>query len=105
MTPSEQAIKFHQEAAKCGFHWEIVSDSVIRIRKRFSSGDKVAFCQADSEAYDVLSHAPLKGGSIWGTDGGSIGGHVGLTNGEYVLNKSGESGKRFVAALRKLYGK
>jgi hypothetical protein len=54
-------------------------------------------------AHDILDMAPLKGGSVWGTDGGSIGGHVGMKNGQYVLNKSG-TGKRFTAAVQKLIG-
>jgi hypothetical protein len=81
-----------------GFSWEIASPSILRIKKHFTPNDKNAYCECDMMGESVLSYAPLKGGSIWGTDGGSVGGHIGLTNGYYELNKSGE-GKRFMLAL------
>jgi hypothetical protein len=52
----------------------------------------------------VLDLAPLKGGSVWGTDGGSIGGAVALQNGQFVMNKSGSGGVRFMRELRKQLG-
>lgn len=86
------------------YGWNIIlkSNSVIAIHKTFTPGDKVAFSNADMEAYGLLGMLPLKGGSVWGTDGGSIGGQVGLNGGYYTLNKSGSNGTRLFAAIKKI---
>jgi len=97
----EQVARFISECKLEGFSWSVVCGSVVRITKTFTPGDKDAFTACDMMASSVLAFAPLKGGSVWGTDGGSVGGHAGLTNGEFVLNKSGD-GKRFISALKKL---
>ena len=96
-----QAEKFVAKAKELGWSWE-ASSSVVKIFKKFTPGDKVAYTLADSEGYELLAMVPLKGGSIWGTEGSGIGGQVGLNNGYYKLNKSGENGKRFVSALQKI---
>jgi len=100
MKANEQVKKFIEECKKYGFTWEICGNSVLRIRKKFVNNDKEAFTFCDMFGPSCLDLAPLKGGSIWGTDGGSIGGYSGLKNGEYVLNKSG-SGSRFMKELSK----
>lgn len=97
----QQAENFLNACRASGFSFQIKSDSVLSIRKDFTPGDHTAFSYADMDAYGVLATAPLKGGSVWGTEGSNIGGAVGLKNGYYVLNKSG-SGTRFMNALRKL---
>lgn len=97
----ELAQKF---AAKCkaeGWTWE-ARESVVTVSTRFAPGDNNAYVKADNVGYELLAMVPLKGGSVWGTDGGSIGGHVGLKGGYYRLNKSGTGGKRFVQALEKI---
>lgn len=86
-----------------GFTYLIKSSSVICISKKFPIGDRAAFVDCDMTACDILGKAPLKGGSIWGTDGGSIGGAVALKTGQFYMNKSGD-GVRFMTALRKLDG-
>jgi hypothetical protein len=53
-------------------------------------------------AEGVLSISGLKGGSVWGTDGGSVGGAVALQTGRFQLNKSGNNGKRFMVELSKI---
>jgi hypothetical protein len=83
-----------------GFTW-YVRGTVVTIMKRFAAGSKEEYTYADMFAGDILSIVPGKGGSVWGTDGGSIGGAIGLRNGEYVLNKSGV-GKLFIKALSKI---
>jgi hypothetical protein len=98
-----QALAFVNSCKEHGFSFEIANAHVLRITKRFVPGDKSAFTYCDMFAYDVLAHAPLKGGSVWGTDGGSVGGMSGLNNGQYILNKSGE-GARFMKSLAKLGG-
>lgn len=80
-----------------GFTYE-VDECLVRISKRFTPGDLAAFTACDAAYYEVLRLAPLRGGSVWGTDGGSVGGHVAVKNGRFVMNKSG-SGARFLAAL------
>lgn len=96
----EQAEKFVAECKKYGWSWW-ANFQRVTIEKRFAAGDKAAYSDCDMDAYSILALAPLKGGSIWGTDGGSIGGMTGLNGGYYRLNKSG-SGSRFLKALAKL---
>jgi hypothetical protein len=96
----EQAKLFLETCARLGWT-PTVRGSVISIAKAFNPGDTQAFVDCDAMAYDILDMAPLKGGSIWGTDGGSVGGYVAVKNGQYVLNKSG-NGKRFISALQKI---
>ena len=95
------AIKFIDAANEAGFYILILSSSVVRISKKFVPGDNQAYVECDMTAFGVLEMAPLKGGSVWGTDGGSIGGQVGLQNGHYTLNKSG-NGVRFMNELKKI---
>lgn len=78
-----------------------VRDSVVTVTKHFTAGDKEAYGVCESQAYGLIAMVPASGGSTWGTDSGSVGGHVGLTNGYMTLNKSGVK-KRFTAALTKL---
>jgi hypothetical protein len=98
------AIKFIAAANENGWLIEVVNPAVVRISKRFALGDKDAYTKCDMTAFGVLELAPLKGGSVWGTDGGSIGGQVGLQNGQYILNKSG-NGVRFMNELKKILEK
>ena len=102
MTTKTQVAEFIAECERCGFSIHAIGDSVVRITKSFTPGDSEAFSIADFQAPALLSMVPLKGGSVWGTDGGSVGGHSGLTRGRYELAKSGQTGKRFVQALRKV---
>ena len=94
----EQAKAFADAAAQYGFSWE-ARGSVVTISATFAPGDKEAFTRLDMMAGSVLALAPLKGGSVWGTDGGSVGGYSALTHGKFVMNKSGENGKNFTNAL------
>lgn len=91
------ADQFKAACRNYGWEWT-VQGSVITITKRFEPNNREQYSHCDSEAYVILSYAPLRGGSVWGTDGGSVGGAVALTNGVYMLKKSG-TGKLFLAAL------
>ena len=103
MTKDEQnAQDFFDLCKKLGWVYLVKPTGVVSITKKFTPGDSNAYCDCDSESYTILSKVPLKGGSIWGTDSGSIGGHIGLTNGYYTLNKSGNGAARFIKALKKL---
>ena len=90
-----------ETAAKYQFTVDASSDTVIRITRKFQAGDRNAFVECDMMASCVLDMAPLKGGSVWGTDGGSIGGMVAIQTGSFVMNKSGSGGKKFMSELRK----
>lgn len=95
------ARQFIGECKHHGFTF-IVMGRVIRVSKRFAPGDTEAYTSCDANGPYLLQFVPQTGpGSVWGTDGGSVGGYVGLKNGEYVLNKSGVSA-RFIQALEKL---
>ncbi len=86
---------------EAGFTPGVKGAGIVYVTKAFAAGDKQAFCACDSDGPSLLALVPLKGGSVWGTDGGSIGGMSALTHGRYTLNKSGSSGARFVKALVK----
>jgi hypothetical protein len=101
MTKDQQnAINFKNKCNQLGWNYN-VHGSIVTITKSFTPGDKNGFCDCDGEYYSILSLAPLKGGSIWGTDGGGIGGMSALNSGFFKMNKSG-SGKRFLNELAKL---
>ena len=94
-----QALAFHNACKNAGFTWAVSGSSVVRVMQNFTPGDTNAFVACDMAYGDLLALVPLKGGSIWGTDGGSIGGHVAIKNGQFTMNKSG-TGTRFTDALR-----
>jgi hypothetical protein len=75
-----------------------VRGQTVTIIRDFAPGDKSAFCECDATAWGLLASLPGRGGSTWGTDGGSVGGHVALTHGRYTLNRSCV-GKRVADAL------
>lgn len=77
-------------------------DRILTLEKRLLGIDRnLDFCNAESDCsiiYDLPSSEP---GSVWGTDGGSIGGMVALQTGIFKLNRSGVS-KRVLSAIKKL---
>ena len=94
------AVEFVEACRKQG--WKIeVGFQMIKISKRFTPNDNNAFIDADGEAFHLLAMCPLRGGSVWGTDGGSVGGYSALIHGCYELKKSG-SGSRFLKAVGNL---
>ncbi len=102
ISPNErQALDVIAKAETYGFSVR-VHGATMTVHKQFTPGDKDAYTKAESEANDLLDMVPMTSpGSVWGTDGASVGGHVGLTNGYMTLNKSG-CGKRVLNALAKL---
>jgi hypothetical protein len=98
MKASEQVKQFLAACKEYGFSWETCGNNVLRIRKKFTPNDKEAFTFCDMFGPSCLALVPLKGGSVWGTDGGSVGGYSGLRSGEYILNKSGTAA-RFMKEL------
>lgn len=102
ISAAEQAREFAEACRADGWSFHVKA-MVVTIEKHFAPHDASAYTDCDIMAGGILSLAPLKGGSVWGTDGGSVGGYAGLSGGYYRLNKSG-NGKRFLAALEKLKG-
>ena len=94
------AADFVSKCREWGWQWQADGD-VVTVIKRFPAGDSQAYAIADGEGYDLLSMCPLRGGSVWGTDGGSVGGFVGLQGGYYKINKSGSGGKQFCKLVNK----
>lgn len=78
-------------------------DRILTLEKRLLGMDRNRdFCDAESDCsiiYDLPSSAD--GGSVWGTDGGSIGGMVAMQTGLFKLNRSGVS-KRVLSAIKKI---
>jgi hypothetical protein len=101
ISPVNAAIEFVAKCRQYGWNYSIRPNGIVTIEKAFAANDKAAFAECDMDAYTIFDYCPLKGGSIWGTDGGSIGGAIALGQGVYRLNKSG-SGKAFLAALAKV---
>lgn len=97
------AQKILVESTKHDFTLSINEDNtVLTVSKSFQKGDNDAFVNCDVVAPHILALCPsTQPGSVWGTDGGSVGGHTALINGSFRLNKSGCS-KRVLQALRKM---
>jgi hypothetical protein len=98
----EVAQKFVTEAQRLGFVIEVTpGTTVIKVGKRFPVGDKAMFTECDMDGPCLLGMLGARGGSQWGTDGGSVGGHSALIHGFYQLNQSGVP-LRVCAAVAKL---
>jgi hypothetical protein len=87
-----------------GFTVEIRShggDAVVSVTTTFTAGDRSAYVRCDGIGPSLLSRLPMvRPGSVWGTDGASVGGHAGLTGGYYRLSKSGVA-LRVASAIEK----
>ena len=95
-----EAAEFVLAARAARFKIEVSRD-VLTVSTKFTPADRDAYVEADCVAGSLLARAPmLYPGTVWGTDGASVGGHAGLTGGYYRLSKSGV-GKRFLTAVRK----
>lgn len=103
LSASDVAARNFLDAAKAAGFTVFVTRGIVRIRATFKPNDKDAFTKLDMSYGSVLALAPLKGGSVWGTDGGGVGGAAALWEGVFTMNKSG-TGARFLASLNKLIG-
>lgn len=99
MTPET----FLAQCTAKGVRIERAAGSIVTLYKAFTPGDAAAYTAAETDV-SILYDTPGAGGSVWGTDGGSMGGAIGLAGGYMRLNKSGVA-KRFVAKLAKLSAK
>lgn len=92
------ANQFKEAVLASGFSYSI-RGSILTVSKTFNPGSEVDFVKCDLIGPHLLSLAPSTTvGSVWGTDGGSVGGFFALQRGMYILNKSGVS-KKFLKAL------
>jgi hypothetical protein len=66
----------------------VVRGAILTLSKLFTPGSKEGYTAAETDV-SLIYEAPGKGGSIWGSDGGSMGGAIGLQQGRMHLNKSG----------------
>ena len=99
-TPAETAAEVVAYAREHGVSLH-VSGGVLRAEVTFEAGDRRAYMQAEARCSRALSFVrQTSPGTVWGTDSGSIGGHVGLTEGRCHLSKSG-CAKRVVAEIAK----
>jgi hypothetical protein len=65
-------------------------DGIVTVQGTFTPGDADAFNRMESNARAILTRFKwVAPGSIWGTDSASVGGHVALTTGRFILSKSG----------------
>lgn len=101
MSEKEVAEKFVAKCKEYGFTYT-VGTNILSVHKKFPVGDLDAFTECDMNGPYLLGLVKsTQPGSIWGTDGGSVGGHVAVTSGKYTLNKSGCS-KRILKQISKL---
>jgi hypothetical protein len=94
------ASEFISSARAEGFS-VFASGEVVTLVKRFTPGDREAFVGCDMIAPGILLSLPAGCGSMWGTDGGSIGGMSAMSSGVFKLNRSGIR-KRVVSEIAKI---
>lgn len=79
-----------------------VNDDIFWITKKITPGDLDEFSQADREYYRIMRLMPVtRNGSMWGTDGGGVGGYSATKRGLFVMKMSGGS-KHVLNQLAKL---
>jgi hypothetical protein len=99
-----KAVKLLETAKKLGWDVHASHTGILCITKHFTAGSMEEFVECDMEYYEVLSLLPsTEPGTVWGTDGGGIGGISALNSGVFQMQKSGGS-KRVLSAISKLKG-
>jgi len=96
-SPTEIAVHF---VAHCRKNDIIIErcENILTLTKKIHIGDNLAFADAESDC-SVIYDLPGDCGSVWGTDGGSIGGMTALNTGHFRLNRSGVQ-KRILKAIK-----
>lgn len=92
---------FAARCARLGITIEDPRDTVLTLSKKFTPGDAHDYACIEGEVSCVILEAPARGGSVWGTDSGSVGWALGLRAGCMRLHASGIQ-KRWLARLAKL---
>lgn len=98
----ETAAKFVAFARERGFTIDVRSSHVVSVSKHFTPRDANAYTDAEMDSSTLLGLAPHKGGSVWGTDGGSVGGAVALQNGDFRMCKSGNGAANWSKEVARL---
>jgi hypothetical protein len=99
-TTSTQVQTFIAACNEAGFTYS-TKPGLVSVRRSFTPGDAATYCTCDNMGPRLLSLVPIvAAGSVWGTDGATVGGAVALRDGHYRLTVSGAS-KRFTTALAK----
>jgi hypothetical protein len=105
--PSAVAAQLVAEAKQHGFSVTLVNTAgtyTLTVSKHFEPGDNAAYVACDQQGPHLLALCPATGpGSVWGSDGSGVGGHVAKERGYYELHKSGCS-KRVLNHLLKQRG-
>ena len=96
-TPAEIAADFVAHCQKNEITIERC-ENILTLTKRIPIGDSLAFADAETDC-SIIYDLPGGCGSVWGTDGGSIGGMTALNTGRFRLNRSGVQ-KRILKAIR-----
>lgn len=100
-TPKQIAQQIADACNRLGFRFEI-RGSILTIHAHFRPGDLDAFRKCDMMYWEILSLLPQTSpGSVWGTDGGGIGGEAAVRTGHFEEHKSGGS-KRVLSALSRI---
>jgi hypothetical protein len=97
-TPADIAKRFVQSCRNNQVAIEVRGAGILTLSKRITIGDGLAFADAESDC-SIIYDLPGGCGSVWGTDGGSIGGMVAMQTGHFKLNRSGVQ-KRILKAIR-----
>jgi hypothetical protein len=98
-SPSEVAVHFVAHCKKNEIIIERCED-ILTLTKRIPIGDSLAFADAESDC-SIIYDLPGGCGSVWGTDGGSIGGMSAFNTGRFRLNRSGVQ-KRVLKAIKSI---
>lgn len=96
--PADIAKRFVQSCRNNQVAIEIRGSDILTLSKRIPIGDGLAFADAESDC-SIIYDLPGGCGSVWGTDGGSIGGMVAMQTGAFRLNRSGIQ-KRILKAIK-----
>ncbi len=96
--PADIAKRFVQRCRSNQVAIEVRGADILTLSKRIPIGDGLAFADAESDC-SIIYDLPGGCGSVWGTDGGSIGGMVAMQTGQFKLNRSGIQ-KRVLKAIR-----
>lgn len=96
--PADIAKRFVQRCRSNQVAIEIRGADILTLSKRIIAGDGNSFADAETDC-SIIYDLPGGCGSVWGTDGGSIGGMVAMQTGAFRLNRSGIQ-KRILKAIR-----
>jgi hypothetical protein len=97
-TPLDIAARFVQSCRNNQVSIEIKATGILTLSKRITAGDGNSFSDAETDC-SIIYDLPGGCGSVWGTDGGSIGGMVAMQTGQFKLNRSGVQ-KRILKAIQ-----